>query len=67
MIEFDRKIGHNSVMSSCELFIDRYELPHLLDQFIHDIEGIVDTSAERSNRIGQFFAEDFLVDVSAAL
>ena len=54
-------------MSSCELFIDRYDLPHLLDQFIHDIEGIVDTSAEGSNRIGQFFAENFSVDVSAAL
>ena len=45
MIELDRNIGHKSVMSICELFIDRYEPYHLLYQAIHDMEGIGDASA----------------------
>ena len=46
MIELDRNIGHNSVMSIREFFIDRDEPAHLVDQVIHDMEGIGDTSAE---------------------
>ena len=67
MIELDRKIGHKSVMSIRELFIDRYEPAHLVDQVIHDMEVIGDASAEGSNGMGQLFAVDFLVDGSAEL
>ena len=38
MIELDRKTSHNSVMSICELFIDRDEPAQLVDQVIHDME-----------------------------
>ena len=67
MIELDRKIGCNSVMSVRELFIDIYEPSHLVDQVIHDMEGIGDTSSEGSNRMGQFFTAALSVDGSAAL
>ena len=67
MIELDRNIGHNSVMSIREFFIDRDEPAHLVDQVIHDMEGIGDTSAEGGNRMGQLFAAAFSVDGSAAL
>ena len=40
---------------------------HLVDQVIHDMEGIGDTSDEKSNRMGQLFEADLLVDRSAAL
>ena len=40
MIELGRKIGHNSVMYIHELFIDRVEPDHLVDQVMHDMEGI---------------------------
>ena len=46
IIEVDRKIVHNSVMSIRELFIDRDEPAHLVYQVIHDMEVIGDTSAE---------------------
>ena len=45
MIEFYRKISHNSVMSIREFLIDRYEPAHLLDQVIHDMEVNGNTSA----------------------
>ena len=61
MMELDRKIGHNSVMSICEFFIDRDDLAHLVDQFIRDMEVIVYTSAEGSNGMGHFFVADFLL------
>ena len=67
MIEVDRNIGHNSSMSICGFFIDRHEPAHLVDQVIHDMEVIGDTSAEGGNRMGQLFAEAFSVDGSAAL
>ena len=67
MIELDRKIGHNSVMSICEFFVDRDDPSHLVDQVIHDMEGIGDTSAEGDNGMGQLFTADFLVDGSTAL
>ena len=38
IIELDRNIGHNSVISICEFFIDRDDLSHLVDQVIHDVE-----------------------------
>ena len=40
MIELDRKIGHNSVMSIREFFVDTDEPSHLVDQFIRDMGGI---------------------------
>ena len=67
MIELDRKIGHNSVMSICKFFNARDEPDHLVDQVIHDMEVIGDTSDEGANGIGQLFAADFSVDVSSAL
>ena len=54
-------------MSIHELFIDRDEPAHLVDQVVHDMEGIGDTSAEEDNRMGQLFVADFLVDGSAVL
>ena len=66
IIELDRNIGINSVMSICEFFVDRDEPAHLVDQVIHDMEGIGDTSAEGSNQMGQFFATALSADGSAA-
>ena len=67
MIELDRKIGHKSVMSICELFIDRDDPAHLVDQVIHDMGGIGDASTEGANGMGQFFRADLSVNGSAAL
>ena len=67
MIELDRKIGHNSVMSIREFFIDRDDPAHLVYQVIHETEGLGYTSAEGANRMGQFFTADLLVNGSAAL
>ena len=53
MIELDSNIGHKSEMSICELFIDRDEPSHLVDQEIHDMEVILDASAEGDNGMGQ--------------
>ena len=52
IIELERKIGHNSVMYIREFFIDRDEPAHLLDQVIHDMEGIWDKSAKGDNQMG---------------
>ena len=52
MIELARNIGQNSVISIREFFVNRDELAHLVDQVIHDMEGIGDTSAEGDNRMG---------------
>ena len=65
MIELDRKIGHNTVISIHELFVDRYEPSHLIDQVINYMEGIGDASAEGANGMGQLFAADLSVDGSA--
>ena len=67
MIELDRKIGNKSVMSICEWFIYRDELAHLVDQVIHDMEGIGYTSAEGDNGMGQLFMKALSVDWAAAL
>ena len=67
MVELDRKIGHKSVMSIHEFFIDRYEPAHIVDQVIHDMEVIGDTSAEGANNMGQLFTAALSVDGSAAL
>ena len=40
-----------------ELFIDVDELDHIVDQEIHNMEGIGDASAEGSNGMVQLFAE----------
>ena len=62
MIELDRKIVHNSVIYIRELFIDRYEPAHIVDQVIHDMEVIGDASAEEDNGMGKLFAAAFSVD-----
>ena len=62
MIESDRNIVHKSVMSICELFMDRDEPAHLVYQRIHDIKVIVNTSAEGYNDTYQLFAESVSVD-----
>ena len=67
MIELDRNVGHNRVMSIYELFIDRDDTAHLVDQVIHDVEGIGNTSAEETNQMGQFFTAAFSVNGYAAL
>ena len=67
MIELDRKIGNKSVMSIWKLFIDRYELSHLVDQTIHEMEGIGDASSEEASGMDQFFAAALLVDVAVTL
>ena len=67
MIELDRKIGHNSVISIRELFIDRDEPSHLVDQVIRFMEVIGDTSADVANRMVRLFAVALSVDGSAAL
>ena len=38
MIEFDRNIGHKSVMSIRKFFMDRDNPSHQVDQAIHDME-----------------------------
>ena len=53
MIELDRNIGHNSVISIRELFIDRYEPAYLVDQVIHVMELTGDTIAEGANGMYQ--------------
>ena len=50
IIELDRKIGHESVISICEFFIDRDDLAHLVDQVIHVMEVIGYASAEGVSR-----------------
>ena len=67
MIELERNICHNSVMSICELFIDRDDTAHLVDQVIHDIKVIGDTSTDGANCMGPLFMVDLSVDRSAAL
>ena len=47
MIELDRNIGHKSVMSISEFFIDRDEPSDLVDQAIHDMEVIGDAAGTR--------------------
>ena len=42
-------------MSTHELFIDRDDTTHLVDQVISDMEGIVDTSSDGANRMGKLF------------
>ena len=43
-----------------EFFMDRYEPAHLVDQAIHDMELIGDTSAEEANGMDQLFKEVFV-------
>ena len=67
MIELDRKIGHKSVMSICGLFIDRDEPALLVNQSVHDMEGIGDASADGTNVIYQLFIVALSLDVAATL
>ena len=50
-----------------EIFIDIDEPAHLVDQVIHDMVGIGDTSYEESNGMGRLFLADLLVYGSVAL
>ena len=54
-------------MSICQFFIDREEPADLVDQVIHDTEGIGDASAEWANRMDKLFAEDFSFEGAIAL
>ena len=67
IIEPDSKIGHKSVMSIHEFFIDRDALAHLVDQAIHDMEGIGGASAVGANSMDQLFPVALLVNGAAAL
>ena len=62
MIELDRNIGHKSVMSIHELFIDRDDPAHLVDHVIHDMKVIGDASAEGENGMVRLFASSLSVD-----
>ena len=66
-IELDRKISHKSVMSIHEFFMDRDETDHLVDQAIHDMEGIGDARDEEDNGMDQLFTSDFSVHGAAVL
>ena len=46
-------------MSIREFIIDRDDMAHLVDQVIHDMEGIGDASAEGGNGMGQLFVAYF--------
>ena len=59
IIELDRKIGHKSFMSIFKFFIVRDEPAHLVDQAIHDMEGIGDASSEGANGMYQLFSANF--------
>ena len=67
MIELEINIGHKSAISIREIFIYRDEPAHLVDQVIHDMEGIGDASSEGANGMGQLFVCAFLVDGSSAI
>ena len=54
-------------MSIHIFFIDRDDSEHLVDQVIHDMEGIGDTSAEGVNLMGRRFTAAFSVDGFDAL
>ena len=66
IIEFYRKIGHKHFMSIFELFIDRVE-PANLDQAIHEMEVIGDTSTEGYNGMDKLFSTALSVNGAAAL
>ena len=53
MIELDRNIGHKSVTSINEFFIDRDELYHQVYQYIHEMDKL--------------FAADLSVDGAAEI
>ena len=59
-IELNRNIGHKSVMSICELSIDRDDPDHILYQVIHDKEVILYASAKGFNGMVQLFTEALL-------
>ena len=50
-----------------EFFMDRYEPAHLVDQAIHDMEGIGDARDEEDNGMDQLFAADMTFYGAAAL
>ena len=54
MIELDRNIDHKSVISICKFFVDIDEPDHLVEQVIHDMEGIGYSSADGDNGMDQF-------------
>ena len=63
----DRNIGHKSFMSIHKLFMDRDELANLVDQAIHDMEGIGDARAEGDNGMDKLLETALSVDGAAAL
>ena len=67
IIEFYRKIVHKNVMSIFELFIDRVEPANLVDQAIHEMEVIGDTSTEGYNGMDKLFSTALSVNGAAAL
>ena len=61
-----RKIGHKSVMYIHEFFIDKDEQDHLVDQVIHDMEGMGYTSNEGVNGMDPLLEAALSVDGSTA-
>ena len=62
IIELDRNIGHKSVMSICEFFVGSDKPSHLVNQVIHDMEGIGYECDEGANGMYQLFAEALSFD-----
>ena len=54
-------------MSIREFFIDRDDPAHLVDQVIHDMEGIGDAISEGANGMYKLLAVSLLVNGSATL
>ena len=55
IIELDRKFGSQKCHVYSQSFVDRGELAHLVDQAIHDMEGIGYESDEGENRTDNFY------------
>ena len=59
MVGLYRKIGHKSVMSIHYFFMDIYDLTHLLDQAIHGMEGIGESSSKGDTLSHSIFPGEF--------
>ena len=67
IIQLDRNIGNKNVTFIRELFIDRDETAHLVDQAIHDMDGIGDARSDGANGMDNLYAADFLVDGASVI
>ena len=59
-LDCTERLVTKSVMSIHYLFMDIYDLAHLLDQAIHGMEGIGGASSKGDNWMDQFFCGGFV-------